>query len=218
MILFFSFSRLSVHWLRIHHHLSCHRISGTMNQPLSGNKFPEPKGLKYLPCSSQSPLLHTCVPLASLFQQTSPVHTATNKAAEKRSIIVSLNNGYSIFLLSLCFVTSCLDFNLPPTSIMDAMLDKLKGDWFSQRRNENIVAVEPLPYENITTRFPAYTTRPQTRKGNKLQTNCNRFQRSQKQEEKFVFFCYQIAVFVVDEGSKCSVERSCVHVTDFFWY
>lgn len=35
------------------------------------------------------------------------------------------------------------------------MFDKLKGCWPSLNRNENIVAVKPLPYENITTRWPA---------------------------------------------------------------
>lgn len=51
--------------------------------------------------------------------------------------------------------TSCLDFNFSATFITLAMFDKLKGCLPSRRWNENIVAVNPLPYENITTLLPA---------------------------------------------------------------
>lgn len=144
---------LSVHWLWIHRLLSCHRISGTMNQPLSDNKSPEPKGLWYLLCSSQTPLLRTYVPSASLSPQTSQVHTANQNKSKMRFQWFNIPDINSAKGCS----TSCLAFSLPPMSITDAMFERLKGDWFSQRRNENIVAVEPLPYENITTLFPAYT-------------------------------------------------------------
>lgn len=50
--------------------------------------------------------------------------------------------------------TTCLMFSFSEMFITDAMFDRLNGCWPSLSLKENIVEVRPLPYENMTIRWP----------------------------------------------------------------
>jgi hypothetical protein len=63
-------------------------------------------------------------------------------------------------------LTTCLAFNFLETSIMFAMFSRLKGCWPSLILKENIVDVNPLPYENITILWPAWTCQKYRKKRN----------------------------------------------------
>jgi hypothetical protein len=55
-------------------------------------------------------------------------------------------------------LTTCLATSFSETSSMFAMFSRLNGCWPSLILKENIVDVKPLPYENITILWPAWTS------------------------------------------------------------
>lgn len=58
---------------------------------------------------------------------------------------------------SAAALTTCLDSSFLETSSMPAMFDRMNGCWPSLILKENIVDVKPLPYENMTILWPAWT-------------------------------------------------------------